>query len=223
VQYLYHPNCGESSVELKDSSYRHVCKVRRIKKGQEILLRNLRDQYLYRYRVTETGRQSIRLELHSRYEKRIAPVRLLHIGWCIIDPKKIEKSLPGLNEIGVDKITFIRCSYTQGNFSLDMRRLERILLNSSQQCGRSVMMTLEKEESIESFLGKHPESMILDFSEKKLDCHKQSIETLLVGCEGGWSEKEKSFFSPDKIIGLDTPLILRSETAVCAAASRLIL
>ncbi|XPV54809.1 MAG: hypothetical protein ACNI3H_07545 [Halarcobacter ebronensis] len=55
------------------------------------------------------------------------------MAWCIVDPKTIEKELPYLNELGVRKITFISCDYSQKNFKLNFEKLEKILVNSSSQ------------------------------------------------------------------------------------------
>ena len=45
----------------------------------------------------------------------------LHIGWCVIDPKTVEKYIASLNEIGVDKITFIYADYSQKISKLILR------------------------------------------------------------------------------------------------------
>ncbi|HHH37514.1 MAG TPA: hypothetical protein ENK77_02735 [Epsilonproteobacteria bacterium] len=49
------------------------------------------------------------------------------------------------------------------------------------------------------------------------------METLLVGAEGGFSEEESAMIAPEKVVCLDTPLILKSESAACAAAGKLLL
>ncbi len=77
---------------------------------------------------------------------------VLNIGWCIIEPKVIEKTLPSINEMGVNSITFIYCKRSQKNFKLDLNRLKKILINSSQQCGRSSLMELNIIDNLEQFL-----------------------------------------------------------------------
>jgi 16S rRNA (uracil1498-N3)-methyltransferase len=52
---------------------------------------------------------------------------------------------------------------------------------------------------------------------------ESEIDTVVIGCEGGLTDAEIKLFDPEKIVGLDTPLILRSESAVVAAASKLLL
>jgi len=127
-----------------------------------------------------------------------------------------------LNESGVERITFIYCERSQKQFRLDFDRLEKILLNSSQQSGRSQQMQLASADSIEAFIMQYPQSYLLHFSEQNLS-EGNEIETIVVGCEGGLTDAEIKLFDSEKIVGLDTPLNLRSESAVAAVASKLLL
>jgi len=145
----------------------------------------------------------------------------LHIAWCVIDPKSVEKVLPTLNEMGVDAITFIYCERSQKSFKPDFKRLEKILLNSSQQCGRSLLMKLSLVDDLATFLESHPDTVMLNFSEQTL-CENANIGTSLIGCEGGFTANEVALFKTENIMGLDTALILKSESAACAVAAKLL-
>ena len=146
----------------------------------------------------------------------------LHIGWCIIDPKTVEKSLPMLNQIGVRKITFIPCDYSQKNFKFSTERLQKILINSCEQCGRSDLMEFAFCDNLQRFLDENPTCAILDFN-PNTTFSAQKIDTVLIGCEGGFSEKERKKFANHPIISFDVNLILRSETAAISAASKIML
>ena len=52
---------------------------------------------------------------------------------------------------------------------------------------------------------------------------KDEIKTIVIGCEGGFSNNERENFDKDFIVGFDSNLILRSETAVLAVCSKIIL
>jgi len=222
MQYLHHPDASNSIVVLTGDPYRYLFKVRRHKAGERVALRNLEDDMLYHYEIVKRDKKEAILHLASQEKMRIAAVKRLHLGWCVIDPKSIEKALPSLNELGVEQITFIYCERSQQSFKLDFARWQRILLNSSQQCGRSHRITLAHEESLSRFIKKYPEAHLLHFSERVLS-QKEEIDTVVIGCEGGLSEEECLLFSPEKIVGLKTPMVLRSESAVVAAASLLLL
>lgn len=222
MQYLYHKEAGASQLQLSGDPHRYLFRIRRQRAGETIRLRNLNDQILYSYHIEHLDRKMALLQKVEQRELRIEAKQQLHIGWCLIDPKSIEKVLPTLNEMGVKKITFIYCQRSQNSFHIDFDRFEKILLNSSQQCGRSTMMILSKAETLALFVQENPASWMLNFSENLLDENRQQIETLLVGAEGGFSDEECGLIDAEKIIGLDTPLILKSESAVCAVAGKLL-
>ena len=223
MQYLYDEGAGKATLELSGDSHRYLFRVRRHRAGESLHLRNLKDQILYRYRIETIDKKKALLLLEEQREYRLESARRIHIGWCLIDPGRIEKALPSLNEIGVAKISFIYCRRSQKTFRPDFERMRKILLNSSQQCGRSVMMELERVESLKIFLARNPESWMLNFSEKNISDQKEAIETILVGAEGGFDEEESAMIDHERIVGVNTPLILRSETAVAAAAAALLL
>ena len=222
MQYLYDPEASASQLYLQGESHRYLFKVRRYRKGDSLHLRNLEDDILYHYKITAMDKKEAILTLQSQQELSVGAKQRLHIGWCMVEPKSIEKVLPALNEIGVEKITFFHCARSQKQFKLDFDRLQKILLNSSQQCGRSQMMTLETVESLEDFVKIHPEAYLLNFSQKHLSS-AESIETIVIGCEGGLTDAECALFDAGRVVGLDTPLILRSESAAVSVASLLLL
>jgi len=222
VLYLYSTLAGNPQLSLEGDEHRYIFKVRRHKEGDTLYLRNLEDGLLHRYLITFMGKRASCLTLQESMTLEVKAKQSLHIGWCVIDPKSVEKVLPSLNEMGVEKITFIYCKRSQKSFKLDFKRLEKILLNSSQQSGRSEMMQLDIAEDLLQFLATYPQSKMLNFSENNF-IGSITIETIVIGCEGGFHEDEVALFKPENIIGFDTPLVLKSESAVCAVASKLLL
>jgi len=220
--YLYQKEAGQPQLTLLGDEHRYIFKVRRHKVDDTLYLRNLEDGLLHRYLITYLDKHSVILELQESQTLEIKAKVALHIGWCVIDPKNIEKVLPSLNEMGVAKITFIYCKRSQKSFKVDFKRLEKILLNSSQQSGRSELMQLEMADDLETFLDKYPHSKMLNFSENNF-ISNEGVDTIVIGCEGGFHEEEVALFNKSNIIGFHTPLVLKSESAVCAVASKILL
>ena len=218
MQFVYHPDAGEEILKIEGEIYNYIFKVRRHKKGEVIPLRNMEDGYLYFYRIDEVERRKATLVLVDKEHKEIVPKRFFHLLWCIVDPKAIEKTLPMLNEIGVGKITFLYCERSQKNFHLRLDKLQKILINSSQQCGRSRLMELEIISSLDEVIQKYDNIVLIDFCKEKLEC-SDNIERALVGPEGGLIQKEREKF--EKIRGLDG-FILRSETAAVAVSAKVL-
>lgn len=220
--YLYHKEAGKVQLTLTGDEHRYIFKVRRHKAEDILHLRNLEDGLLHTYVISHLDKRSVILALQESKKLEIKAKQTLHIGWCVIDPKNIEKVLPSLNEMGVDKITFIYCKRSQKSFNPDFKRLEKILLNSSQQSGRSEMMKLEMADTMQDFLEKNPESKMLNFSENNLATNS-TFDTIVIGCEGGFHEDEVALFKNENIVGFDTPLVLKSESAAGAVASKVLL
>ena len=223
MQYLHHSDAGAPQLTLEGGAHRYLFKVRRHRAGELVYLRTGDDDILYRYRITSLDKKTAHLTLEEQSILPIIAPKALHIGWCQIDPKNIEKVLPMLNEMGIASITFFPCARSQQHFKPDFARMEKILLNSSQQCGRSRKMRLEQAESLEVFLASNPEASLLHFSEQTLPCNISIPLTIVIGAEGGLTEEETTMFTPEKIVGLGTPMILRSESAAVAAAARVLL
>ena len=222
MQYLQHSEAGSSSLILQGDEHRYIFKVRRHREGETIALRNLVDDSIYFYKITSLDKKEAHLLLENSKLLEIVAKKKLHIGWCVIDPKSVEKVLPTLNEMGVDSITFIYCERSQKSFKPDFKRLEKILLNSSQQSGRSSLMKLTMVDNLTVFLEENKSAVMLNFSEHILS-EGSDIGTFVVGCEGGFTANEVAQFKSENIMGLNTPLILKSESAVCAIASKLLL
>lgn len=223
VQFLFNEAAGEESLKLRGEEYKYLFKVRR-HNIDDVLYFRTRDQSenLHGYKVISLDGRSALLEHISSEVREVKSEKDLHIAWCVIDPKSVEKVLPSLNEMGVAKISFIYCARSQKNFKIDFARYERILETSSQQCGRSKQIELSSFKTLDSFLDENPETVVLDFCDEVLHCENR-VSTVLIGCEGGFSDEERAKIEGLKRFRLDTPMILRSESAAMAIASKVLI
>lgn len=222
MKFMLHSDSGERELIVSGEDYKYLIKVRRHKAGDLIGFRSpekLTEEC--RYRLERTDGRNAYFSFESRYDAPCEAARKLHIGWCLIDPKTIEKNLPMLTELGVFKITFIHCRRSQRNFRLDFERFKRIMESSIMQCGRTSLIELEESPALSTFLKDHPDAVILDFGGEALQAG-ENIETVVIGCEGGFDESERKLFESHRVRVFSSPMILRSETAVVAVASRLL-
>lgn len=223
LRFIFDDNAGNETLSLRGEPYRYLVKVRRHETGETIGFRRPdRTETLYLYEIISIEARAIGLRLQKKRESVVKADRSLHLGWCIIESKSIEKVLPMLNELGVEKITFIYCDRSQKNFRPDFRRFERILQASMQQCGRSQMMEFQMMDNIDTFVQSYPESIVLDFCDRVFD-DSSDISHVIIGTEGGFSERERILFEALRIRRLDTPMILRSETAAAAVSAKILL
>lgn len=221
--YIFHDDASKEHISIKGELYKYLVKVRRHTLGDEISFRN-RDNIniLYNYKVTDVESRSMKLELMSSKEEITQSKKSLHIAWCVIDSKSVEKVLASLNEIGVNKISFIYCDRSQRNIKLDFKRFERILEASMQQCGRTSYMEFDTYKSIKEFLKDYDDVKVFDFCDNVLSSDADFAK-VLIGCEGGFSKEERELLAQKENFRLSTPMVLRSESAVMAVASKILL
>jgi 16S rRNA (uracil1498-N3)-methyltransferase len=220
MQYNYHQNAGDTTIVLTDSSYKHLFKSRREDKSKNQFFRNLQDSYVYEYSVSSVDKKSATLTLVDSIEVPKKLIRNLHLGWAVIELKSIEKVIPLLNELGVNKITFFYAKRSQKNYKIDIERINRIVINSSMQCGRDSMMDIEVLKDLDEFISHYPDSHMLNFSENKEI--PESLSTIIVGPEGGFDDSEVALFE-DRVIGIKSHNILKSETATVAISSKILI
>ncbi|WP_297812552.1 16S rRNA (uracil(1498)-N(3))-methyltransferase [uncultured Helicobacter sp.] len=220
MQFILHDNAGDLQIILKDEAYHHLFHSRRTRKLESIHLRNGRDLNLYLYIITEIGKKEAKLTLQRTQATPLKNPPKGHLIWAMIEPKNIEKTLPMFNELNLDKITFFYAQYSQKHFKLDFKRLDKILKNSCEQCGRIMKLKLEILPNLNEVLRNYPNLAILDFEGKPLNSLLEI--PLMVGCEGGFSQEERKILQDKPSFSLPNCNILRSETAALYATSKLI-
>ncbi len=220
MQFFYHSEAKAKTLDIDGELYRHIAKSRRAKMGDIVMFHNLHDDLLYSYIVEEITKRAVSLSLKDSTKTAPKPSSKLHIGWCITDPKNIGDTLAKLNELNLHKLTFIYCDFSQKNFAINIDKLDKIVINSSCQCGRTDKIELDICESLAKFHEIYPDSFVLNFCDNHISKQIKDIKHIVVGCEGGLSETELANFHIDKIVGLGQPYILKSSTAVVATMAQ---
>ena len=223
MQFIYDKNAKNELLKIEDENYNYIVKARRHKLDDILDFRNLEDDFLYSYKISQIDKKSLFLNLLKKEEKIIENSKKIHLAWCIVDPKTIYENIASLNELGVDKITFVYSDFSQKNFKINFEKLEKILINSSSQCGRSSIIKLDIYKNIDTFIADNPDTYFLDFSQTSIDSKVLDIKTLMIGTEGGFSKRERELFNKNFVVGFSSNLILKSQTAIISATSKIIL
>ena len=223
MQFIYDKNAKNELLKIEDENYNYIVKARRHKIDDILDFRNLEDDFLYSYKISQIDKKSLFLNLLKKEEKIIKNSKKIHLAWCVVDPKTIYENIASLNELGVDKITFVYSDFSQKNFKINFEKLEKILINSSSQCGRSSIIKLDIYKNIDTFIADNPDTYFLDFSQTSIDSKVLDIKTLMIGTEGGFSKRERELFNKNFIVGFSSNLILKSQTAIISATSKIIL
>lgn len=223
MQFIYDKNAKNNLLKIEDENYNYIVKARRHKLDDILDFRNLEDDFLYSYKISQIDKKSLFLNLLKKEEKIIENSKKIHLAWCVVDPKTIYENIASLNELGVDKITFVYSDFSQKNFKINFEKLEKILINSSSQCGRSSIIKLDIYKNIDTFIKDNPDTYFLDFSKTSIDSKVLDIKTLMIGTEGGFSKRERELFNKNFVVGFSSNLILKSQTAIISATSKIIL
>jgi len=223
VIYIFEESAGAQKLTLKGELHKYLIKVRRHGVGDTIAFRNKEAvTQLHIYKIIEIEPRVAVLKLIESKELKVQSEQELHIAWCVIDAKSVEKVLPSLCEIGVSKISFISCERSQKNFKVDFKRYERIVEASMQQSGRTSFLTFDTYKNIDAFIKEYPDTKVFDFSDTILE-GGVAFKRVLIGCEGGFSPQEKNSLAAQDVFRLKTPMVLRSESAVFSVASKILL
>ncbi|MDR2152321.1 MAG: 16S rRNA (uracil(1498)-N(3))-methyltransferase [Helicobacteraceae bacterium] len=217
MRFLFDEKAGENALLISGAPLLHL-KARRVRAGETIDLRNLQDDNIHRYSIESFGKTSATLALIKSELKPVLPSRDISLAWCAVDPKTIEKTLPALNEIGVGRLTLLASEKSWRGFRVNYDRMDRILVGSCEQCGRSRKMEIVFMDLAE-FARNTPNAALLDFGGAKLTREALQGYEFIVGPEGGFGEKDYAALKNAPRFGVDLALVLRSESAALFIAS----
>ncbi|TNB62436.1 16S rRNA (uracil(1498)-N(3))-methyltransferase [Campylobacter helveticus] len=217
MQFLYHKEAKNPYIFLEKEDFLHL-KVRRVREGESLNLRNFEDDILYTYQVSTLKRNSCILNLIAQNQIK-NPKSGVSLALAVIEPKVLEKILPFFNEMGLEKLILVYCEFSQKNFKIDETRLKKILINSCEQCGRGDLMQIEIYESIDSFLKAYPKVVLVDFEGEKKEFSKEVL--YFIGAEGGFSKSEREKIKEK--IALNSPFILKSQSAALGVLAKILL
>lgn len=206
---------------LEGEEFYHAIKVTRHKVGYSIIVCDNTDIDYYA-KITAINKDHLIAKIEKK-EKNVAEATqsvTLYLGIH----KDIDESVQKAVELGIKRI--VPFTSQHGNIdSVNYERLNKIILESSKQCGRSQLTVLEKAVSFAQAIQDAKETNLLLFyeyeSENKIGNVKLKDDTsvaIFIGSEGGFSVEEIEY-AKNKNVQILTlgKRILRVSTAVVAA------
>lgn len=173
--------------------------------------------------ITSISKDEILCEIENKLPGK-ENKKKVNLYLAILKKENFELAVQKVVEIGVSSITPIITERTIKT-GLNEERLNKIILEASEQCGRNIVPILFPILNFKNALidgCKSNEKIIFHFTEKEYQPGKNINEvSIFVGPEGGFTEKEiklaKNF---DYAIASLGPLTLRGETAAIVATYR---
>jgi 16S rRNA (uracil1498-N3)-methyltransferase len=211
-----------SSLAKPQSHY--LTKVMRVKIGENFSLFNKNGEWLAKIDNINNGK--VEFSIQEQLRKKENPLDI----WLAFSPIKSNYSnfmIQKATELGVTKffpIIFDRSIVRK----INSERLEKIIVEATEQSNRINPPSLEKIQNLKTFLEKNENKMDLIFTDlnsenKKIEIDKNSKKPvcIIIGPEGDFSEKEREVildFKYVKSVKINEN-ILRSETAVISSIS----
>lgn len=193
-------------------------KVLRMQAGQELVLFDgIRSDRLYR--LLELTEREAHVEYVTDFERQL-PSREVYLLWSLLKKDKNDWVLQKATELGVSHLVPLLAERSEKT-GFDVERAQRIVIEAAEQCGRSDIPAVREPILPETALNELGEKVQLYICEQGSDRieNAESAVGVLVGPEGGWSDREKDLFAAREVshLGLGQ-FTLRAETAAVSAS-----
>ena len=208
---------------LTGDEFYHAVKVTRHKVGYKLVLCDNGNKDYYAT-VKEVNKDNLVAFIDSIVDNEVESdfFARLFIGNC----KELDTVVQKAVELGIKEIvpfTSAHCNVS----NLNLERMQKIVLESSKQCGRSSLAIVKELMTFDEALDYAKDDTIITFYEyerinkvKDLRLDKNKPISLFIGCEGGFSLEEVDRFNK---IGANIctlgKRILRVSTAVVSACT----
>ena len=210
--------------KLNNPQSHYLSKVMRVKIGENFSLFNKKGEWVAKIDKISNG--IVEFSILKQLRKSESSKEI----WLAFSPIKsnyFSFMIQKATELGITKFIPIIFERTVVR-KINQDRLNKIIIEASEQSNRINIPLLEKPQNLKEFLSKNIKKIDLIFTDlnsknKKLEVNKLDNKPLciIVGPEGDFSEKEKdqiSNFKEVKSIKINEN-ILRSETAAISAIS----
>jgi 16S rRNA (uracil1498-N3)-methyltransferase len=239
------PHFFIDSKSLKDNiitifdkeTYAHIVKSLRAKIGEKILLID-ENQIQYEGNIKKINSNSIEIEIEKSYKSNKMLDFKLYLAQSPLRSDAQSLIIEKATELGVDGIYPVltdNCVLKKNVIEQKIKKWQKTMFEASKQCERAYVPTCFELSSIENLVKDSNFDRILAFTERnaKIKVKNYLVDKpvlknekilVIIGPEGGFSNKEFEFFEQNNITTLSLgDLILKAETAVIVALGYIVL
>ncbi|MBX2808046.1 MAG: 16S rRNA (uracil(1498)-N(3))-methyltransferase [Cellvibrionaceae bacterium] len=234
IPRIYTPQTlsSNSEITLENAAAHHLATVLRTKPGRPLVLFNgLGGEY--DATLIRADKKQVSVAVASYRDKNTESALTLELGVCLIKNDRFDWLLQKATELGVNKITPLTCDFSDVKLPAEriakkQQHWQHIIINACEQSGRTALATINTPTTLTHWLqhNRADDKRVLHpgatqaLGHAAAHSHPPASIALLVGPEGGFSEKEiaqaqNHHFTPISL----GPRILRAETAPLAAVS----
>lgn len=237
--FIKSSDVNNNSVIISDKdNYNHIAKSLRAKPGEKLLLID-ENSVQYETVIKQINSGSVIAEVLDKYiSLRKLPFNLYLAQSPLRNSDAQNFLIEKATELGANALYPIytdNCALNKSVIDKKTEKWQRIMYESSKQCERADIPVCNPLTSVEKLLSEINFDKVFAFCERKANmtlrecCAVNPIKPnenvlLIIGPEGGFSEREFDFFSQNPDIKMLTlgNLILRAETAATVALGNVI-
>jgi len=227
--FLNSRNIHKSRAILESEEHHHLKNVARVSQGDQVWLFD-ESGVSYSARVETIGQSQTMLFLLSRHEKPKKRVEVI-LAQALVKTKNFELILQKATELGISVFQPVRTARslmrTEGGVEQKLVRWAKIAREAAKQsgigyvpdilCPKSLAQVLEDTDAkLKIFLHERSGKLLREFlapGSQKFMGHPPSSLTVLIGPEGGWTEREETELASHGFVAVNLGQILRAETA----------
>lgn len=231
-------NLNNNFITIADKeNYNHIAKSLRAKAGENILLID-ENQIQHEGIIEKITNNSINIKINKSYKSKrhlnfelyLAQSPLRSDAQSLIIEKATELGVQGVYPIYTDN-----CTLKKSVIEQKILKWQKIMFEASKQCERATIPTCFELLNLEKLIQLKKFDKILAFVERNANFKlknylnenpivKNEKILIIIGPEGGFSQREFDFFAENNIITLSLgDLILKAETAVITALGNIVL
>ena len=225
IRLFYSKSLSLNLTDKLDKSQSHyVSKVMRVKENEVFSLFNSTGEW--EAKILNISKNIVEFNVRKQLRKK-ENIKEIWLAFSPIKSNYFNFMIQKATELGVTRFIPIIFDRTIVR-KINKERLEKIIIEATEQSNRINIPTLEKPQNLKNFLSNNSKKIDLVFtdlntSKKKLEVGKEDNKPLcaVVGPEGDFSEKERELilnFKDVKQININQN-ILRAETATISIIS----
>jgi 16S rRNA (uracil1498-N3)-methyltransferase len=172
--------------------------------------------------ITQIEKKVLNLKILER-KKVFVPEKKLTLFMSIIRKENFELICEKATELGISCIVPVITDRTLAK-NLNKDRIEKILIESAEQCGRGDVPIFGEVKKLEEVV-LHEDLLVTDFDGISVSEEIRSkFNSVLVGPEGGWNSDEREMFHKKNITVVSLGnTVLRAETAGIVASALMLI
>lgn len=224
-----------NKIQISDKDlYKHIIKVLRAKVGEKLLFLD-ENEIQYETNIDEIGTGSFECRITKQYKSERKLGINLYIAQSVLNSDAQTSSIQKATELGVKGIIPLytdNCAVKESVIKNKIEKWQKIALESVKQCERADIPTVFEMSKIQDVVKNYKQIIVFAERDAQSDfftyvkqnkINKDDSILVIIGPEGGFSQKEFDFFKQNNIplITLGN-LIYRADTALTAALTTVI-